>query len=116
MTANTRSGGSSDSALQLRGIVPPWGDRVGYLTDRSRCVSAHWCENDPPKRRSLSHQIIPTQYVRQVRMVDVERIPTMNCRCGRNIAHGKGIAGEKGTVREPGIEYPQSGQRKTFAF
>ena len=41
-------------------------------------------------------------------MMDVERIPAMNCRCGRNIAHGKGIAGEECTVREPGIEYPRS--------
>ena len=49
-------------------------------------------------------------------MVDVERIPTMNCRCGRNIAHGKGVTGKEGTVGEPGIEYTQSGQGKIFAF
>jgi hypothetical protein len=49
-------------------------------------------------------------------MVYVERIPTMNGRCGRNIAHGKDITGKEGAAGELGIEYPQSGQGETFAL
>jgi hypothetical protein len=49
-------------------------------------------------------------------MVYVERIPTMNGRCSRNIAHAKDITGKEGTAGEPGIEYPQSGPGETFAL